>query len=405
MNEITKRKPNETNYEYKRRLCLAKLNREIDLDWSEINDLVGLAQSADHTRKVSYGIEEEYNYWMEKISEGLSDDMKEELNEKLLEIKIERIKASDEKNLANRKIRALSRAEHIVELLEDSIKKHSTEKFILNKENVDLVPTGKQGLLLCSDWHIGAEFDNMTNQFDVAILKNRVNELIDRAIAIGKMESIEKLHIGAIGDLCNGLIKTTIRLENRLDITEQIALAAELISEMVYRFAKEFPAVSLSMTSSNHERIFQDKKENTNSDTFHLLMKEMIKLRTDGIENFEVMNNDLDESLSLLDIYGEKIILSHGDKDNKNVVSSRYSQILGFVPDLICLGHRHSALADSDGKTLIEQCGSLMGGNQYAVDLRLYSQPSQKMLIFSKEYGYEGAKIIRFADKMHKNMR
>lgn len=33
---------NETEFEHKVRLCSAKLNREIDLDWQEIVDVLGL---------------------------------------------------------------------------------------------------------------------------------------------------------------------------------------------------------------------------------------------------------------------------------------------------------------------------------------------------------------------------
>ena len=54
--------PNESNFEYKLRLCKAKINKEIDLDWQEIVDLLGLDISADHLRKVAYGYIEYDNY-------------------------------------------------------------------------------------------------------------------------------------------------------------------------------------------------------------------------------------------------------------------------------------------------------------------------------------------------------
>ena len=53
---------NETFFEWKLRLCLAKINKEIDLDWQEIVDLLGLDVSADHLRKCSYGLYEYHNY-------------------------------------------------------------------------------------------------------------------------------------------------------------------------------------------------------------------------------------------------------------------------------------------------------------------------------------------------------
>lgn len=53
---------NETEFEWKLRLCKAKLNREIDLDWSEIVETLGLDVSADHLRKTAYGLIEYDDY-------------------------------------------------------------------------------------------------------------------------------------------------------------------------------------------------------------------------------------------------------------------------------------------------------------------------------------------------------
>lgn len=53
---------NESYFEWKLRLCKAKLNKEIDLDWQEIVEILKLDVSADHLRKVSYGLLEYDNY-------------------------------------------------------------------------------------------------------------------------------------------------------------------------------------------------------------------------------------------------------------------------------------------------------------------------------------------------------
>lgn len=53
---------NETPFEWKLRLCKAKLNKEVDLDWVEIVDTLGLDVSADHLRKTAYGLIEYDEY-------------------------------------------------------------------------------------------------------------------------------------------------------------------------------------------------------------------------------------------------------------------------------------------------------------------------------------------------------
>ena len=58
----TTRLEGESFFEWKFRICQAKLNKEIDLDWAEIADLLGLDVSADHLRKISYGMREYHEY-------------------------------------------------------------------------------------------------------------------------------------------------------------------------------------------------------------------------------------------------------------------------------------------------------------------------------------------------------
>ena len=62
MNMSFKRKENESFQEYKIRVCNAKLNKELDMSWEEIVELLGLDCSGDHLRKVSYGLKEFLDY-------------------------------------------------------------------------------------------------------------------------------------------------------------------------------------------------------------------------------------------------------------------------------------------------------------------------------------------------------
>lgn len=65
------RQEGESDFRYKVRLCVAKLNREHDLDWSEIVEMLGLNCSNDHLRKLSYGYKE---MWEEMKSEELDKE-------------------------------------------------------------------------------------------------------------------------------------------------------------------------------------------------------------------------------------------------------------------------------------------------------------------------------------------
>lgn len=62
MNNEFCKKLGETDFEYKLRLCKAKKNHEIDLDWAEIVDLLNLDMSPDHLRKIAVGLVEYDEY-------------------------------------------------------------------------------------------------------------------------------------------------------------------------------------------------------------------------------------------------------------------------------------------------------------------------------------------------------
>lgn len=62
-----KRKENESDFEYKVRLCNMKLNREINCSWEELVSMLGVECHPDHLRKTSYGLKEFSDYINEKV--------------------------------------------------------------------------------------------------------------------------------------------------------------------------------------------------------------------------------------------------------------------------------------------------------------------------------------------------
>ena len=57
-----RRRGNETEFEWKLRLCLAKKRNEIDLDWQEIVDILNLDITKDQLRKQAVGYYEYDEY-------------------------------------------------------------------------------------------------------------------------------------------------------------------------------------------------------------------------------------------------------------------------------------------------------------------------------------------------------
>ena len=57
-----KRYEDESDFEYKKRLCIEKIRNKADIEWSEIIEVLGIDVSADHLRKTAYGMVEYDNY-------------------------------------------------------------------------------------------------------------------------------------------------------------------------------------------------------------------------------------------------------------------------------------------------------------------------------------------------------
>ena len=69
MEENLKRREGESLFEWKLRLSLMKLNKETDLDWCELVELLEIDMSADHYRKLSYGYKEYDDYIKSKTKD------------------------------------------------------------------------------------------------------------------------------------------------------------------------------------------------------------------------------------------------------------------------------------------------------------------------------------------------
>ena len=125
---------NDKQFEKKLELCLQKLNKELDLDWVEIVELLGLDCSGDHLRKTAYGIKECYDYFSSKTKEMIAQEEYEKLLEQELKIKKEKVKLNDLKAQLNKKVREFARKENLSELLEEKIKELDMQPRVINDE-------------------------------------------------------------------------------------------------------------------------------------------------------------------------------------------------------------------------------------------------------------------------------
>ena len=383
-NEYNQR-PEESLDDWKYRIIFDKIDKKIDMSWAEICTYLGLSCSGEHLRKIAYGIREYAKYLenKEEVSRGASRSGTRfsELEEKEMNLAREKMRMQDQKRELRKMLREWARAEHI----QDEIKKAIDAAGKLPSLHTKMpkkIKSGRDGVLLLSDWHVGQYCSNIENTFNDKVFLDRISELTEKTIKYGRMHRIEKLHTFCLGDFINGLIHVTTRINNTENVIKQSMLAAETLAKMVGRLSEEFPDVDLYFVRGNHDRVSANKKESIAGESFFDLIPWYLKARMEGIKNVKFHENEIDEEIICADVRGKKCFGVHGHRDKMDKAVQNLALLTKFIPDYVFMGHYHHAQEeDIDGTDVIVN-GSLCGTDEYAMNLRRTANVSQKFMIF-----------------------
>lgn len=380
MEENLKRREGESLFEWKLRLSLMKLNKETDLDWCELVELLEIDMSADHYRKLSYGYKEYDDYIKSKTKEMIAQEEYEKLLAKELEIKKEKVKLQDMRTLVNKQVRELSRKENLGEVLEKKLTELEMQPKIINDEYKNRVTSNRDMVCLISDIHYGIKTTNALSPYDSDICKLKMNYLIDKTIKFSLENDVDKLYVMVLGDEISGLIHNTTRLEQREDVISQVIEVSELLYESIVKLANNLPYVIVGLAQGNHSRVMADKKDSLERENFTRLIKEFLRLRLANISNVLLLENVFDEAIIELNIRGYNVIGLHGQNDSLNNLD-RLIEMFDKKIDYVCLGHYHQSKEFETNKTeiIVNGCFS---GDDYSKRLRLYNKPIQKLLLF-----------------------
>lgn len=403
MDERLMRKEGETDFEYYQRIGLMKLSKEIDLEWDELAEICAIGESGTHYRKKMYGVKETTEYYEEKIDKIYDDfyrELKEvkkevdkeiedkrlkEIDKKILNLKVEKQKLKDERNFVNAQVRLIARVEHLTECVADKIEELNMTRPLITEE-VICNESGLDAVMLTSDIHMGADTDNILDKYNPEICIAKMNYYVNKCIKRINKEEPEIIHWLFGGDLISGLIHTTTRFSNRLDIADQVDYVGELVAEAIAKVRKETKIpMKIAILSGNHDRIVAEKNQHIEEENFVKFIDKFVRLRLkddDGIEFYD------QEDVTLIDmeIRGHKCVLVHGDKDREKTLD-RLIELKGDIYDYIFMGHYHKYEIKQRNHTTIIYNGAF-GGEDYARNSRLYNKPEQ-LLLFFDDYGID----------------
>lgn len=376
----------ETYEDWKYRVILGKKDGLYDISWSEIIKLLSLSCSADYIRKIAYGIAKYRDYLREHQQNKEADIFPESsitsLDDKKFNMQREKMRMQDQKRELNKLLREWARAEHIQDEIQKAVKKLPA---LTNIKHKHVEASNQDGVLLLSDWHVGMKTDNFANRFDDAVLQERVEKLVSKTIEYGKLHKINCLHVFCLGDLVNGLIHVTTRINSTEDVIRQTMRASELLCAAIGCFSEAFNEVRVYFSRGNHERVTANIKESLTKESFFDMIPWYLQARLEGIENIKLIDNTLDSEIVSAEILGNIVYAVHGHRDKPGKVIESLALLTKKIPDYVFMGHFHSAAErEIQGADVIVN-GSLCGADDYAMNIRKSSKPTQKFMIFNEQ--------------------
>ena len=397
--ERLKRQDGESIEEYQMRLSVMKLKEGYDIDWFEIKELLRSDEHVDTLRRKGYGLAMAYEIYEDKINkmtedyylqvqqirdraEGEIEDKRlTELQNKVLQLKVEKEKLKNERNHLNAQIRIIARVEHLEECMANYIQELCDKKPLLGNVEINKEENDREGICLLSDIHYGAETENILDCYNPQICKEKLNYYCSKIIQYGKENNLKTINVLGLGDYITGLIHNVNRFDSRLLVTEQVAGVSELLAEFINELSRHF-YIKYALVQGNHSRIVANKDNSIYEENFTEFIRAFVINRLKDNKNVEYVEHK-DVGIVEIDIMGKKCIGIHGDQD-KDKTLNRLIEMFDYKVDYVMRGHFHQSKQFDVNKTVIVNNGCFAGEN-YGKNARLYNEPIQKFMIFTNE--------------------
>lgn len=384
-NELAKYNLTQERYEQLLNDIDAKLNGENDYDWSELHDKYSVKCNPDTIRKGSstiFGGKFRSDYEKYKAAKNKSVGGNDELDEKIREMRKEKIKLSDARVEYNRLIRQEARKESYADMVkriicEDIKPMNVTVHYNLFNSSTDL-------LCHLTDIHTGIEIHNWKNNFDENELKRRIDKFTSDILDIRGIHQSENCYL-VIGEILSGLIHNNLRLQNNMDLMEQFKYVSELISAMLTRMANHFNHIYVYITPGNHSRISAKKEDSLDGENMDMLLPFYLKARLQNIDNVSICDNTIEPEIAMFNIRGNNVFASHGHKDSPSSVVQNFTMMFGIKPDIVLLGHRHLNGLTTVYDTKVIESGCVSGVDAYAVSIRKVNKPEQTVSVIGDD--------------------
>ena len=386
--DIQKRE-SESFLDWKLRLITAKIDKVIDLDWSEISEILQLGCSGDHLRKTSYGIYEYAKYFEEKEKEGISDDeVLTKLDMKQIEMQKEKEKNRTIKIEVNKMLRKDARFEMFIEDIKNNIESSPTpifEEYITNSGE-------KIGLLGISDIHFSKCFNSVNNSYSIEIFYERMSQLLSEVSEWIIERNITYLHVVNNGDSVEGLLRINAIRVLEIGVIDSVIEFSKAMAEWLNSLSKYIPFTYHHIISSNHTEIrFLNVKAGSFPDED--LEKIIINMIAGLLKDNKRINIPMyKEDYAYFQIFDKNIFIIHGHqfrgKKTQNIIKEL--QLLHDIKiDILILGHLHHeeniTVGENDkGNVKTIYLPAVMGSDNFSDSLYTGSKAGATLIEFNE---------------------
>lgn len=391
-----KQRDGESFIEWKHRLIRAKLEKEVDLDWSELVVILGLECHPDSLRKTAYGIYETLTYFETKQTEGVTDnELLDKLTQKQLELQKERVKLQSEKNEINKWIREQGRSELFYEKYLDILSKRQLPKvpnYIIPKQENDF-----DWVLNFADIHYGKEVkiygleDEVLAEYNVQVFERRMWDLLNQTIHEIEKENIKHLNVFNLADSIDGILRMSQLQAIQLGVIDsQIGFSDFMVTWL--NELSNYVYVDYYSCQGNHDelRLLNGQRGDFAHENVSKVIDWHLERMLKDNPNITVHKN---KPLQYVDIVGTKILATHG-QDEKNLESSikDYTNIYGKKIHMLFTGHLHNTNTKTvgmDGLQSIEfyQHPSICGIDAYSMKLKKVAPSGATMMKIERDLG------------------
>ena len=403
MNDILVHLPNETEDQCLWRIGKAKDAGTLTENWPEIALFLNKTFRDDETQYYdSSAYRKKYRNFVAAYEgifskESFTESQISEYEDQKKELFKAKKQFEDQRREAKKYWTAEARFDNLIEkMMKEAnnlceVKPLVFDNYVVNCDNTEAV-------MCWADWHYGMVTDNIWNQYNTEICRQRVAEFVSKAIARLKTHRVKRLHIMLLGDAAHGSIHTSCRVASEEDTCEQLMRVSEIMAEAINELSCYVPEVKVYATYGNHLRTIQNKNESIHSDNMEKIIPWWLEQRLQKNARVNIVKSDYYEFI-YLNVCGYNIVGAHGDLERFKqfglTVNTLFTKKYGKTID-------YTVSADKHHIEEFEQIGiesilvrSLCGTDEYSNNNRLYSAPGQTLMIFTPEEGRDGTYNIK----------